>query len=104
MNAITQGLFDTNLKTFSGFGSKTQWDNSWELTATELMGLVFGGSGGMAKEYSLSSAVKRNLRVNGGMMLAQVIGIPIAFRYGRKLLRKPMTAANKLLKPAGVRI
>ena len=97
-------MFDTNLKTFAGFGSKTQWDNSWELTATELMGLVFGGNGGMSSQYSLSAAVKRNLKVNGGMMLAQIIGIPIAFRYGRKLLRKPMTAANKLLKPAGVRV
>ena len=97
-------MFDTNIKTFAGFGSKGEWDSSWELTATELMGLVFGGSGGMYSQYSLSKAVKRNLKVNGGMMLAQIIGIPIAFKYGRKLMRKPITAANRLLKPAGVRL
>ena len=97
-------MFDTNLKTFAGFGSKTEWDNSWELTASELLSGIFGTNMGMAKEYSLSKAVRRNLKVNGGMMLAQIIGIPIAFKYGRKLMRKPITAANKLLKPAGVRV
>ena len=104
VNALTQGLFDTNLKTFAGFGSKTQWDNSWELTATELLSGVFGTNMGMAKEYDLMSAIRRNLKVNGGMMLAQIIAIPIAFKYGRKLMKKPIAAANKLIAPAGVRV
>ena len=50
-------------------------------------------------------AIKHNLKSNGGSMVAQLIGIPIAFKYGRKLLGKSLiTPANRLLKPAGVRL
>ena len=108
MNAITQGLFDTNLKAFAGFGSPNETDNSWELSATELFGRLFGGNAGQTTEWQnmggVSAAIQRNLRVNGGMMLAQLIGIPIAFKMGRKLLRKPITMTNKLIAPAGVRV
>ena len=53
----------------------------------------------------LPAAVKRNLRVNGGMMVAQLIGIPLAFKYGQKLLGKSIIRpANRLLAPAGVRV
>jgi len=109
MNAITKGFFDTDLKAFAGFGSAIETDNSWEVSATELFGLLFGNTGGMSDTYraqgGLPVIVKRNLRLNGGMMLAQLIGIPIAFKYGRKLLGKNLiTPANRLLKPAGVRL
>jgi len=109
INAITKGFLDVNLKTFAGFGSVSQYDNSWEMTATELFSLIFGGTGGMSTEYraegGLPVIVKKNLRDNGGMMIAQLIGIPIAFKYGRKLLGKSLIRpANKLLKPAGVRL
>lgn len=104
VNALTQGLFDTNLKTFAGFGSTKQYDNSWELTATELLGGIFGTNMGMAKEYDLMKAIRYNLKRNGGMMLAQIIGIPIAFKYGRKLMKKPIAMTNKLIAPAGVRV
>ena len=37
------------------------------------------------------------------MMLASIIGIPIAFKVGTKLLRKPiLTPANRMLKAAGM--
>lgn len=109
INAITKGFFDTDLKTFAGFGKSIQYDNSWEMTATELFSLVFGGTGGMSDTYraegGLPVILKKNLRENGGMMIAQLIGIPIAFKYGRKLLGKSLIRpANKLLKPAGVRL
>jgi hypothetical protein len=104
-------MFDTNLKEFAGFGDKTSTDNSWEVSAPELFSMLFGGNAGIASNWgsgtyspTISGVIRRNLRANGGMMLAQIIGIPIAFKYGRKLMRKPITAANKLLKPAGVRI
>jgi len=104
-NAITKGFFDTDLKAFVGFGEKSEYDNSWELTATELFSLLFGASGGMASNYTLSAAVKKNLRDNGGMMVAQLIGIPLAFKYGQKLLNKSIIRpANRLLAPAGVRV
>ena len=104
-------LFDTNLKEFAGFGDKTSTDNSWEISASELIGGLFGGNSGIASNWgggsyspTLSGVMKRNIRTNGAMALAQIIGIPIAFRYGRKLMKKPIASANRLLKPAGVRI
>jgi len=109
MNAITKGFFDTDLKAFAGFGTPTESDNSWEMTASELFSLLFGATGGMSstvqRDGGLSWVLKRNLQANGGMMIAQLIGIPIAFKYGRKLLGKNLiTPANRLLKPAGVRL
>ena len=108
-NAITKGFFDTSLKAFAGFGSPTETDNSWELSATELFGLMFGNSGGMSSEWQsmggLSAVVQRNLRTNGGMMVAQLIGIPLSFKYGQKLLGKSIIRpANIILAPAGVRV
>jgi len=104
-------LFDTNLKEFAGFGDKTSTDNSWEVSAPELFSMLFGGNAGIASNWgsgayspTVGGVMRRNLKTNGGMMLAQIIGIPIAFKYGRKLMRKPITAANRLLKPAGVRL
>jgi len=50
-------------------------------------------------------AIKKNLRDGGGMMIASLIGIPIVFKYGRKILgRSLIRPANKLLAPAGVRL
>ena len=106
---MTKGFFDTDLKAFAGFGERYETDNSWEISATELFGMIFGNNGGMSTEWQgrggLSAVVKRNLSTNGGMMVAQLIGIPLAFKYGRKLLGKSLIRpANKLLAPAGVRL
>ena len=108
---MTKGFFDTDLKAFAGFGSPSETDNSWEISAQELLGALFGGNAGISSNYKygtdvgMAAVLKRNLRVNGGMMLAQVIGIPIAFKYGRKLLGKTLIRpANRLLAPAGVKL
>jgi len=111
-NAITQGLFSTNLKTFvlpHSMSPSTSWDNSWEITATELFGLLTGGKGGIADSHKwqgdggLSGVIRRNLVVNGGSMLFQLITIPIAFKMGKKLLSKPIIRpANRMLKMAGI--
>jgi hypothetical protein len=106
---MTKGFFSTDLKTFAGFGEVSQYDNSWEMTASELFSLAFGGTGGMSSQYQnmggLSAIVSKNLKANGGMMVAQLIGIPIIFKYGRKLLGKSLIRpANRLLAPAGVRL
>jgi len=101
-------MFNTDLKAFAGFGDVKEYDNSWELTASELFSGLFGGKMGMSTEWQqrgLMEAIQHNLKANGGMMVAQLIAIPIAFKYGRKLLGKSLiTPANRILKPAGVRL
>ena len=54
--------------------------------------------------YGLQKAVETNLKNNGAMMLATVVGVPIAFRFGKKLLNKPLILpANRMLKAAGIK-
>ena len=110
-DAVSRGLFNTNLLTFVGlrqdFGHGfTVGNNSNELTAMEIFDRLMGGKGGMGgawNEGGLPKVLKSNFKANGGMMLASVIGIPIAFKIGTKLLRKPiLTPANRMLKAAGL--
>ena len=105
-------MFDTNLKTFALPHSMTDsagWDNSWEVTGQELLGLLMGGKAGVHESWKykgqggLGAVVRRNLAVNGGSMLFQLITIPIAFKMGKKLLSKPIIRpANRMLKMAGI--
>lgn len=111
-NAITHGLFDTNLKTFilpHSMTNSIQWDNSWEITAQELLGAIMGGNFGISDKYrfdgkaGLGAVIRRNIAMNGSSMLLQLITIPIAFKMGKKLLSKPIIRpANRMLKMAGI--
>ena len=111
-NAITHGLFDTNLKTFilpHSWSPTAQWDNSWEVTAQELFDALMGGKGGVADTFKydgrggLGAVIRRNIGTNGTSMLLQLITIPIAFKMGKKLLSKPIIRpANRMLKMAGI--
>jgi len=81
-------------------------NNSWEITAPELASVLFGQNAGITTpNMNVMDMVKSNLQRGGGKMVASVILIPIAFKYGRKLLGKTLiNPANRLLKPAGVRL
>ena len=50
-----------------------------------------------------TEVVLQNLRNNWVGLLVQGIAIPTGFRIGKRILRKPITQANKLLKQAGLR-
>jgi len=104
-------MFDVNLLTFLGLrqdfgGSWTSGNNSNEITAREIIDRLMGGGGGMSTSWQkvgFEGVIKHNLRKNGGMMVGAVVGIPIAFNIGKKLLRKPiLTPANRMLKAAGI--
>ena len=110
-DAISRGMFNTNLPTFLGLrqdfgGGYSAGNNSNELTAAEILDRLMGGSGGIyAKSFpeGLPQVLKSNLRANAPMMVASVVGIPVAFNIGKKLLRKPiLTPANRMLKAAGL--
>jgi len=106
-NAVTKGLFDTNLRTFIMPNSSNvkQWDNSWEITAPELVNLVLGGVGGMdTKNWDLKKAVERNIKENGFQSLVTVVGAPIAFRIARRMLGKSIiNPTNRMLRKVGVK-
>jgi len=112
---MTKGFFSVSLSDFVGLtksldygGHSSKYDglnNSWEITLPEIGSMLFGSGHGSTNNISFQDQVKANLRKNGGKMVASVVLIPIAFKYGRKLLGKPLiTPANRLLKPAGVRL
>jgi hypothetical protein len=114
-NAITRGVAGTNLVPFltEGWlrdatpGETGGSGNSWTFSAAELVRGMTGGGFGMSQQwqgYGLQKAFETNLRRNGAMMLATVIGVPIAFKFGKRVLNKPLILpANRLLRSAGVK-
>lgn len=109
-------MFGTSALNFATQGwltDKTKGDvygagNSWTLSAQEIISSLMGDDSHMSSSWQskgISGTIKHNLKANGGMMVASLITIPIAFKYGRKVLSKPLIRpANRLLAPAGVKI
>jgi hypothetical protein len=114
-NAITRGVAGTNLIPFltegwlreATSGSVYGSGNSWTFSAKELVEGVATGNFGMSSQwqgFGLQKAFEKNLKDNGMMMLATVIATPIAFKFGKKLLNKPIILpANRMLKAAGIK-
>ena len=110
-DAVSKGMFGVPLTTFVGLrndfsGGYNSGNNSNEITARELLDLAMGGTGGISGQYwsgGLPQVLKSNLRANAPMMLASIVGIPLAFKIGTKLLRKPVIMpANRLIKASGL--
>ena len=110
-SAVTQGLFNTNIVEFmtgiTDKGFRPGTDGSYTLTLPELIGIGPGGVGGnysdlIKSQGGLHKVVKDNVMNNGLIMAAQLIGIPVAFRMGSKLLKRPRKQMNQLLKTAGI--
>ena len=114
-NAITRGVAGTNIVPFltEGWlrpvtpGTEFGSSNSWTFSAKELVEGLVNGDFGMSSQWDnlgVTKAFEKNLKQNGMMMLATVIGVPIAFKFGKKLLNKPIILpANRLLKSAGIK-
>ena len=114
-NAVTRGFAGTNLIPFltegwlrDATGAQVYGSgNSWTFSAAEIVRGLTGQGWGMSTQwqgYGLQKAVETNLKNNGAMMLATVVGVPIAFRFGKKLLNKPLILpANRMLKAAGIK-
>lgn len=109
-NAAIGAIFGTTLPTFitgrsmggTGFGENGN-NNSWELTIPELFNGLMGGNAGMASGYTIQKAIRHNLKSNGPSAIGQMVLIPLAFRFGRKLLAKPLiNPTNRMLKSAGL--
>ena len=116
-NAVTQGLFQSNLKDFV-MGTqngvyKAGRDGGTRLTLPEILGIgsdvAFGGNYGSppVKGFeNFSSAVMTNAKNNFMTMGTQLIAIPIGFTLASRLTKKPRASANKLLAMAklGVKV
>ena len=63
-----------------------------------------GHFGSSENRFNYTTAIKHNLGAHGLQSAATMIMTPIAFRFGKKLARKPISMANKLLKGSGVRV
>jgi len=114
---MTKGMFGTTALNFATEGwltAKTSGSaygsgNSWTLSAREIIQSMMGDDSHMSAQWQgmggVPEAIKKNLKDGGGMMIASLIGIPIAFKYGRKILGKSLIRpTNRLLAPAGVKI
>ena len=114
-NAVTQGLFNSNLKDFvmgTRDGSYVAGrDGAQRLTLPEIIGwgsIPFGGEykGAMAAApvgfENFSSTVMTNAKANFGTMATSLIFIPIGFTAFSKLTKKPRSTTNKLLKMTGL--
>ena len=79
--ATTNALFDTDLQTFlmdrwDGSSSKAT-DNSWEITLAELINWGGISNMGMASNYTLPMAIKRNIKANAIPAVGAVIGAQV---------------------------
>jgi hypothetical protein len=113
-NAATKALFGTDVASFALDGwarpQGTGSDNSWEISAAELVtGLIPGGAGfGFGSQYlgaggNLMTAVQRNLQANGPQAIGTMILAPVAFTVAKRVLGKPLiNPTNKLLRQAGL--
>ena len=107
-DAVTRGMFEVPLMTFLGIRNDFPGgqNNSHELTLKELLNVAVGGSGSIHSGSfpgGLPEVLKRNLSQNWMAMSAAAVFIPIGFKIGTKLLRKPVIQpANRLLKMAGL--
>ena len=111
-NAVTQGLFNSNLKDFV-FGTRNGayvagGDGAARLTLPEIFGMgdiPLGGNFGAnpSKGYeNFSSTVMSNAKANFMTMGTSLILIPIGFTVASKLTKKPRATTNKLLKMTGL--
>jgi len=108
-NAVTQGVFGTNVGEFltQGWG-KTNFAGSHttSITLPDLFErMLSGGSTGMINSSfpNVQDSIKANLSREGAMMVAQIIGYPILFGVAMKVLRKPIILPlNRTLKNIGL--
>ena len=60
----------------------------------------FSGSG----STQLMKVIKMNMSKHGAQAVVTAVATPIAFKFARKIFRRPIRVANKMLKGSGVRV
>lgn len=108
-NAGSQMAFKSSAWEFLTAGTNLNPNTAWTgqgsttLSLKEIMNWsparVSGSYAGMSAGQVIMSNVKENA-LNFGF---QALLIPVGFKLGRRLLRRPISMGNKLLKQAGLR-
>ena len=107
-DAVSRGMFALPLTTFLGLNNNFPGgtNSSDEVTLRELINLAAGGSGGVyAQSFpgGMKQVLTNNFKKNAVSMIGSAILIPIGFKIGTKLLRKPVIQPmNKLIKMSGL--
>jgi len=108
-SAVTMGMFGTSLYNFATEGWLRPVSSyrtggsgaSFTVSAAELIQEAMGNSN--TSTYGVKGIVpvlKYNFGRHGAKMIGTLIFLPLAFKAGRKLARKPLNMVNKLL-PGG---
>jgi len=114
-NAVTMGLFGTNLRTFltEGWmqdswktsGNPASWDNSYEITLGEMFRSPSQGrrmSGESGAPWTFGKVLNHNLKNNGPAMVATLLIAGPAFKFGTRALSPLIRPVNRQLKSTGV--
>ena len=105
---MSRGAFRLPLTTFLGLNQNFPGgtNSSNEVTLRELLDLAVGGDGNIhpgSFPDGFVGVMKSNLKANWVNMAISAVTIPIAFKIGSKLLRKPViTPMNRMIKMAGL--
>ena len=109
-NVATKAFFGADLMPWAleGWdGNKTKaTDSSWELSLSELVyGAIPGGQGHgfyAPGGWTVTKAIKNNLKAGGADAVVKLAAIPIGFRLAKSLTKKPRASMNKLLRSFGI--
>ena len=105
-NAVTRGLFGTNVRVFLTEGwfnsaRTTASDNSWEVTLGEMVTAKNAGIHGTYKSESgqkgMLGVLETNLRHNGWMSAGTLVVLPIAKKMIKKGISPLTRPVNRLL-------
>ena len=124
-NVATTGLFNLSLKDWAMDGwtagstglaahpnqlslYEMIYGNASQTSTIALPSMGGYGTGPTTQTVTLTpgsntEVITQNARANIFPMVAQSIAIPVAFRVGKRFMRKPIRMGNKLLKQAGLR-
>ena len=122
-NAGTKAFFGTGIVPFLTEGwitdpttgwrysdpSNTGSGQSYTLSLSEIVkGIIPGGAGSGAESYSwndmsgMRAAISLNMRQWGPQAIATTIGVPIAAKLLKRVAKRPIADANRMLKWSGI--
>ena len=108
-NVGTQAMFNTNAWDFLTAGTTLNPNTKWTAQGTkvislkELIAWPSSATGGSMAGMSAGEVIMSNVKENALQAGISALLIPVGFKVGRRLLRRPISMGNKLLKQAGLR-